>query len=100
MELWSIGIYDLRLTEDQFWRLTLEEFNSLCHRHKEKQRAELFNSALICSVIANVNRGKGKAYTPLDFMPKEKKKPKPMSINEMVDLLKQVTLAHGGEVNC
>jgi hypothetical protein len=36
----------------------------------------------------------------LDFMPKEKKKPKPMSINEMVDLLKQVTLAHGGEVNC
>ena len=98
--MWSIGIYDLRLTEDQFWRLTLGEFNSLCLRHKERQRAELFNSALICSVIANVNRGKGKAYTPADFMPKENKKKKQMSLNEMVDILKQITAANGGAVNC
>lgn len=100
MELWSIGVYDLRLPEDHFWRLTLAEFNSLCHRHKEKQRAELFNSALICSVIANVNRGKGKAFTPSDFMPKEKVKKKVMSIIDMIDVLKQVTLVSGGEVHC
>lgn len=90
----------MRLSEDQFWRLTLAEFNSLCLRHKEKQRAELFNSALICSVIANVNRGKGKAYSPADFMPKEKKKPKKMSVDELVSVLKSITLANGGEVNC
>lgn len=71
----------------------------LCHRHREAKRAELFNSALICSVIANVHRGKGKPYKPDDFMPKEKKKEK-MTINEMVEMLKVVTLANGGEVNC
>ena len=90
----------MRLSEDHFWRLTLAEFNSLCLRHKENQRAELFNSALICSVIANVNRGKGKAFTPSDFMPKEKSKNKKMSVVDMIDVLKQVTLANGGEVHC
>jgi hypothetical protein len=59
--LWSIGIYDLKLTDEQFWRLTLKEFNSLCLRHREQQRAELFNSALICSVI--YAKGKEEAQT-------------------------------------
>lgn len=98
--MWSIAIYDLRLTEDQFWRLTLGEFNSLCVRHKEAKRAEMFNSALICSVIANVNRGKGKVYTPADFMPKEQKKKKAMTMQDMISVLKQVTAAQGGAVNC
>ena len=98
--MWSIGIYDLRLTEDQFWRLTLGEFNSLCLRHKEAKRAELFNSALICSVIANVNRGKGKAYSPADFMPKEQKQKQKMSMQDMISVLRQVTAAQGGAVNC
>ena len=90
----------MNLTEDQFWRLTINEFNSLCDRHKEAKRTELFNSALICSVIANVHRRKGKAFSPSDFMPKEKKKQKKMSVDELVDVLKMVTLANGGEVKC
>lgn len=62
--------------------------------------AELYNSALICSVIANVNRKKGKAFDPSDFMPKEKtKKKKKMSIAEMVEALKGITKASGGDVN-
>lgn len=68
-------------------------------RHRLKQRAELYNSALICSVIANVNRQKGKPFQPSDFMPKEEK-PKRMTTEEMLEILKQVTLANGGEVNC
>jgi hypothetical protein len=98
MELWSIGIYDLRLTEAEFWRLTLKQFNYLCERHNKAKRADMYNSALICSVIANVNRKKGKSFKPTDFMPKEKQKK--MSVNEMFEVLKQVTLANGGEVNC
>lgn len=101
MELWSIGRYDLRLTDDDFWGLTLKEFNLLMKRHKEQRSAEMFNSALICATIANVNRSKGRAYTPMDFMPKEEVKPKKkMSIAEMVNVLKQVTASNGGEVNC
>lgn len=66
-----------------------------------RQSAEMYNSALICSVIANVNRKKGKAFEPSDFMPKDKKKKKKkMSINEMVEALRGITLANGGEVNC
>lgn len=61
----------------------------------------MLNSALICSVIANVHRKKGKAFSPDDFMPKEKpKKQKAMSINDMVEVLKLVTLQNGGEVSC
>jgi hypothetical protein len=98
-ELWAIGRYDLQLSEEDFWRLTLKEFNMLCHRHRERRRAELFNSALICSVIANVHRGKGKPYKPDDFMPKEKTNKK-MTTEEMVEMLKAITLANGGEVKC
>ncbi len=91
----------MKLTSEQFWRLTLKEFNKLCDRHTQDKRAELLNSALICSVIANVHRKKGKAYSPEDFMPKDKpKKKKEMSIDDMVEVLKQITLSHGGEVKC
>lgn len=100
MELWAIGLYDLKLTESQFWRLTIKEFSMLYERHKQRLSAELFNSALICSVIANANRSKGKPFTPSDFMPQEKKKRKKMTTEEMVEMLKQITLANGGEVNC
>lgn len=99
MVLWSIGRYDLRLSEDEFWQLTLKEFNLLMKRHKEQRSAELYNSALICATIANVNRSKGKHFQPSDFMPKEKKKKK-MSIAEMVQALKAITAQNGGEINC
>lgn len=97
--MWAIGRYDLGLTDNEFWGLTLLQFNKLCERHKEKRSADLFNSALICSVIANVNRQKGKPFTPQDFMPKEKKR-NVMKMEDMLEVLKSFTLAQGGEVNC
>lgn len=101
MELWSIGRYDLRLNDEEFWSLTLKEFNLLMKRHKEQRSADMFNSALICATIANVNRTKGRSYTPLDFMPKEEvKTKKKMTIAEMVNVLKAVTASSGGEINC
>lgn len=69
-------------------------------RHKQKQSADLFNSALICSVIANVHRGKGKSFQPSDFMPIERKKRKKMSIAEMMESLKAITASAGGEIKC
>lgn len=90
----------MRLTDEQFWRLTIKQFNSLCARHKEKKRADMFNSALICSVIANVNRGKGKPFQPSDFMPKEKEKTRKMTTEEMVEILREITLKAGGDVTC
>ena len=98
--MWAIGIYDLRLQEDQFWRLTIYEFNMLLERHKQKLSAENYNSALICSVIANVHRQKGKTFQPSDFMPKEVIKKKIMPIDEMLEILKAITVKNGGEIKC
>ena len=98
--MWSIGRYDLRLTDEDFWGLTLREFNLLMKRHKEQRSAEMFNSALICATIANVNRSKGRAYTPQDFMPKEKEKKIKMKIEDMLSVLKVVTASNGGDIKC
>jgi len=100
LELWSIGRYDLRLNDEDFWGLTLREFNLLMKRHKEQRSAEMFNSALICATIANVNRSKGRAYTPQDFMPKEKEKKIKMKIEDMLSVLKAVTASNGGDIKC
>ncbi len=98
--MWSIGRYDLRLNDEEFWGLTLREFNLLMKRHKEQRSAEMFNSALICATIANVNRSKGRAYTPQDFMPKEKEKKIKMKIEDMLSVLKAVTASNGGDIKC
>lgn len=89
----------MRLKEYQFWRLTILEFNLLIERHKEKLSADKYNSALICSVIANVNRQKGKAFQPSDFMPKDRTK-KVMPMEEMLEVLKSITVKNGGEIKC
>ena len=70
----------------------------MIERMKERRSAELYSSALICSVIANVNRGKGRPFSPADFMPKEERKKKVMSIDEMLESLKVITIVNGGEV--
>ena len=72
----------------------------LLERHKQKQSADMYNSALICSVIANVNRQKGKMFQPSDFMPKETIKKKIMPIDEMLEVLKAITVKNGGEIKC
>jgi hypothetical protein len=88
------------LTDEEFWGLTLREFNMLMKRHKEQRSADMFNSALICATIANVNRSKGRAYTPQDFMPKEKEKKIKMKIEDMLSVLKAVTSSNGGDIKC
>jgi hypothetical protein len=37
-------------------------------------KRENYRFALVCSVIANANRSKGRPFRVEDFMPKEKKK--------------------------
>ena len=97
IDLWAYAIYDLRLSDAQFWRLTLFEFNLLSKRHNAEIKRQQYQTGLICAVIANSNRGKGKALKPEDFMPKEKKR---QTINEMKRFLENLTVAFGGEVKC
>lgn len=62
------------LTPCDAWRLTLKEYYFLSKSYETKTKTEHYRFALVCSVIANANRSKGKPFKPDDFMPREKAK--------------------------
>ena len=68
-----MAVYDFGLSPDDVWGLSFDEFHVLLKRHQEAEERAFYQTAIICSVIANVNRGKNKkAYKPEDFMPKKR----------------------------
>jgi hypothetical protein len=68
--LWAFGRYDLQLSDNEFWGLTLREFNALCARHKDNQDWLNYRAALICTVMANIWRASNtRAFEIKDFMP-------------------------------
>jgi hypothetical protein len=79
LTIWAIGRHDLNLCEDDFWNLTLKEFDALLKRRAFVIERQDFHTGLICAVLANIHRDpKTKAFTPQDFMPgKETKKQTP-----------------------
>jgi hypothetical protein len=82
--MWAVGVYDLHLPASQFWRLSPKEFDALCARRNIDEKRQLYNAALIASMVYNVKRGKGKkALQPKDFMPPEQVKHSKMSATEM-----------------
>ena len=67
--------------------MTFAEFELAVKGFKAREEREHYRIAILCSVIANVNRGKNtKAYKPEDFMPKEKKE------QDWQDMLAQVEI--------
>lgn len=59
-----------------------------------------YRAALICSIIAEVNRNpkkRSKAFTPKDFMPKREAK-KELTGEEMLQRAKMIALTLGGTV--
>jgi len=65
-----LGRYDFRLGEDEFWGLTVKELNALINSYKNANDWLDYRAALVCSVLANIWRGKSKrVFKPADFMP-------------------------------
>lgn len=76
----AVGRYDLRLTEAEFWRLTLSEYSALLDRWIAEQEREDFRSAQIVCLLANVNRNPKKkpdGWDVSDFMPDYHRRKKP-----------------------
>lgn len=72
MFIWSVAVYDFKLREEDFWRLTPAKFASLSRRFDAKMEIEDFRMGNIMALIANVYRSeKSKAYTWKDFVPRE-----------------------------
>jgi len=75
--------------------MSLLDLHYLSERHIERMRHEQYQTALICSVIANVNRQKNsKTYKPDDFMPRVKKV---QTLEEQMNILKNIVSSYGGE---
>ncbi|AQU06109.1 hypothetical protein B1772_04745 [Dehalococcoides mccartyi] len=98
--MWATARYDLHLTEDQFWRLTLKEYAALLKHHRINMEWQDYRAGLICSVLANINRDPKKhtkPYTPADFMPQ--KNPTKMTPEQMLAQIKLLnTVYNGNEV--
>jgi hypothetical protein len=68
----------LGLGEEEFWGLTLAQFDALAGRHNDRQEREDYHAGLITAAIYNVNRDPRKTsrpFTPQDFMPGKKRQP-------------------------
>lgn len=58
-----------------------------------------FRNALLCSLIANVFRGKGRRAKPKDFMPRFDEEPKPrQSLTDMRRVMEAFTAAHNAKL--
>lgn len=87
------------MSEGEFWSLTLAQFNSLAKRYAFEQETLDYRGALICSIIAEVNRDKKKRsrpFTPKDFMLKKKVK---LTVEQMKNQIEAINIALGGEVS-
>jgi hypothetical protein len=70
--MWAAGVYDLGLTAAAFLDLTPRQFDALFERHQQAEQRADARAALVCSVLANVNRDPKKRSSPYhvsDFMP-------------------------------
>jgi len=97
--MWAIARYDLRLADEEFWSLTLKQYEALVKRYALDIERQDYHAGLICSVLANIYRDpkkRRKPYTAQDFMPrKEKPKQEP---EEIMRKMKAITISLGGEI--
>lgn len=79
--------------------MTLAQLKALRDRKQEADRRQDYRSALICSVLANLQRNpqkRSQPYTPDDFM-LSRKKQKPDQ-GYLLEKMKRLTLRFGGEL--
>lgn len=59
---------------------------------------EDLRTGIVSSTIANVNRGKGKSFTPQDFIPQfNKETPKKQSVETQLAIVEQMNAMFGGK---
>jgi len=100
------------LSEEEFWDLTPAQFDLLEKRYIESEKAKIQleeakikrsdqQTALICCVLANINRDKKKKPKPFtvdDFMPKVVGRKKKQTPQQQFEIVKMLNAAFGGKV--
>lgn len=87
------------LTEEQFWNLTLAQFDALVKRKLLEKEWQDFRAGLICSTMVNLLKDpkKRKRYTPEDFMPGKKKTNTGKNWRKQLALVEILNVAFGGK---
>lgn len=68
--MWAYGVYDLKLSSEDFWNLTPAQLSVLSYQHREKLRREDWRVGIVASILVNINKKKGaRSSQPEDFMP-------------------------------
>ena len=90
MALWAIGRFDLHLSEDEYNKLTLTQFNALMDRFQVQQERQDYRAGLICAVLANIYRdpGKSKPFTTQDFMLGQRREQHKQTPEQMLNAIK------------
>ena len=89
--------YLIGMTPAQFWGSTLKEFEKQANAFSKLEKKRDSRAALICSVLAEVNRDRKKRKKPYkveDFMPKERKQ---QTWEQQLKFVEILNKALGGE---
>jgi hypothetical protein len=71
-DLWSVGIYQLHLSEDAFWSMTPRQYGALREQHKVRVRHEELLTAIIATSVVNTSMVAPEKPAPFTaFMPSE-----------------------------
>jgi len=98
LDLWAVGVYDLGLSNEQWRRLTLLQYDALVKRLSNKIEREENRIAKLSAIIYNANgvkrRGASKKpWAVSDFLPKKETR-KPWQ--EQLKLAEMLNKAFGG----
>jgi hypothetical protein len=88
----------LRLTDPEFWGLTLREFHLLSLRHCEAFRQAHSPAAMICAVMAEMKRDPMKRSEPFgisDFLPDPGREQKPQ---DHLAKMRELARIFGGKI--
>ncbi len=107
LKLWSIGRYELRFSDEEFWALTPAQFYELLKRYHDEEEKQDFRTAIIASNILNLlprtEKTKNRWFEPGDIFPQynwgKKNKGKPiekMTINERLEYFRNLNAMMGG----
>lgn len=69
--MWSLARVELGMTREEFLACRPREFDAFCQKLEARERKQRFNAALVCSILAEINRNpkvRTKPFAPAEFM--------------------------------
>lgn len=82
--------FELGLTPDEFWNMTLREYSYFKDGYIARIRSDWDHTSSLMALLVNINAPKGRRYEPKDFHPFENTNQGVSSKKEAEDLLEKL----------